>query len=350
MGRTGITRLDVEKVALQLQGKGKNPTVDGIRELLGTGSKSTIAEHLRYWKAEQTNSSGNLPHELVALVAGLWERLHAKAELRIQEAEQILQQELHVLKEKHQELQQDYSSLRIKMNESEESLLKERSLKTNLEAQSQTLQQEHTKLQERYEIHTLQLEEQKAENQRLHHLAKQIQTNLEHYQQAMQQKQTEHMLAMEKQQTHFQQFIHNLQHELVGYRDKAQEAERHYNNTSLDLSKFKEQALFFQEKYDTQTKALEEAKHELILLRERHQQTQKAIEAQAEISKEYQEKLKDSEIQIAVYYDQLQKLQKRYQHAEDTLDKLRNEKSFLAQEKAELQGYIQKLEKISAAM
>jgi hypothetical protein len=42
----GVGLLDVEKAALELQGRGKNPSVDAIREVLGTGSKSTIAQHL----------------------------------------------------------------------------------------------------------------------------------------------------------------------------------------------------------------------------------------------------------------------------------------------------------------
>jgi len=41
MGRIGITYQDVAKAIPTLQGQQKNPTVDNIRELLGTGSKST---------------------------------------------------------------------------------------------------------------------------------------------------------------------------------------------------------------------------------------------------------------------------------------------------------------------
>src|SRR3990172_5325162 len=53
MARGGITFIDVDKAARYLQGQGRNPTVDAIREHLGTGSRTTLAEHLRQWKAAQ---------------------------------------------------------------------------------------------------------------------------------------------------------------------------------------------------------------------------------------------------------------------------------------------------------
>src|SRR6266478_6237482 len=116
MARIGITYLDVDKAALQLQGQGRIPTVDRVRDLLGTGSKTTITEHLKRWKAQQADGQGKLPQELSALVTGLWERLQAQAEQRISEIqssydEQIknlqqslaqTQQESHVLKQQLQ--------------------------------------------------------------------------------------------------------------------------------------------------------------------------------------------------------------------------------------------------------
>lgn len=50
MSRPGVTQADIEQAATALQSRGKNPTVDSVREFLGTGSKSTITRHLRAWK------------------------------------------------------------------------------------------------------------------------------------------------------------------------------------------------------------------------------------------------------------------------------------------------------------
>jgi hypothetical protein len=53
MARPGINYHDVADAAQQLTGQGKNPTIEGIRAFLGTGSSSTIAPHLRDWKSKQ---------------------------------------------------------------------------------------------------------------------------------------------------------------------------------------------------------------------------------------------------------------------------------------------------------
>ena len=50
MGRGGVTLTEVEQAALYLQDKGRTPTVDGVREYLGTGSRTTLAAHLKKWK------------------------------------------------------------------------------------------------------------------------------------------------------------------------------------------------------------------------------------------------------------------------------------------------------------
>ena len=55
MARPGITYNDVVKAAIEISAKGTLPTIDNIRLLLGTGSSSTIAPHLRTWKSKQND-------------------------------------------------------------------------------------------------------------------------------------------------------------------------------------------------------------------------------------------------------------------------------------------------------
>ena len=94
MSRIGITYEEVTNAAKRLQERGENPTVDRVRELLGTGSNSTIARYLRDWKTDSDKAIGNnrLPADLLTIVNGLWETIQEKAMQRIlgieQEAEQ----------------------------------------------------------------------------------------------------------------------------------------------------------------------------------------------------------------------------------------------------------------------
>jgi len=114
MGRIGITYFDVTKAIATLQGQQKNPTVDNIRGILGTGSKSTIARHLREWKSSQgleSRDPATLPSELQALINGLWERLQETALAQTQDYQQTadakvvqIEQQLHQAKQSERDL------------------------------------------------------------------------------------------------------------------------------------------------------------------------------------------------------------------------------------------------------
>jgi uncharacterized protein (UPF0548 family) len=85
MARNGVSYSEVAEKATQLLGEGRNPSVERIRILLGTGSTTTVANHLRQWKANQeattlTSAKENIPLELVAVMKGLWERVNNLSE------------------------------------------------------------------------------------------------------------------------------------------------------------------------------------------------------------------------------------------------------------------------------
>ena len=62
MARTGINFEDVRDAAESLLGRGLNPTIQRVRERLGTGSNTTISEHLKSWQQQLAETSkGVLP-------------------------------------------------------------------------------------------------------------------------------------------------------------------------------------------------------------------------------------------------------------------------------------------------
>ena len=68
MARPGISYEQVATVADALVGQGEKPSIQRIRERLGTGSPNTIHRHLKTWRAAQApterraiRSSGRLP-------------------------------------------------------------------------------------------------------------------------------------------------------------------------------------------------------------------------------------------------------------------------------------------------
>lgn len=78
MARIGIQYTDVKQTAVQLLSQGIAPSVQKIRDKLGTGSNTTIAEHLNTWREEYATKEihhlpTNLPPELISATEVLWQ-------------------------------------------------------------------------------------------------------------------------------------------------------------------------------------------------------------------------------------------------------------------------------------
>jgi len=56
MPRTGVTKDQVAVAASAICARGEAPTLDNVRQELGTGSLGTIAPYLRAWKAERAEA------------------------------------------------------------------------------------------------------------------------------------------------------------------------------------------------------------------------------------------------------------------------------------------------------
>nr|WP_053070645.1 DNA-binding protein [Halomonas sp. PR-M31] len=61
MARSGVRYEDVQKAIHQLLQRGETPGVQKIREVLGTGSFTTLSEHLRQWKIEREENRDERP-------------------------------------------------------------------------------------------------------------------------------------------------------------------------------------------------------------------------------------------------------------------------------------------------
>jgi len=88
MARTGVTYHDVAKAAEVIISRRQEPTVDRVREQLGTGSKSTIAPLLKRWRSDNGEAAdvSGLPNDLVEVVKSLHERVQQMADHRIEQA------------------------------------------------------------------------------------------------------------------------------------------------------------------------------------------------------------------------------------------------------------------------
>ena len=78
MTRTGIDYDDVKQTAIKLLSQGIPPSVQKIREHMGTGSNTTIAQHLKRWREEHAKKAihhlpATIPKELISTFEVLWQ-------------------------------------------------------------------------------------------------------------------------------------------------------------------------------------------------------------------------------------------------------------------------------------
>jgi len=216
MARPGITYLDVAKAATKLVEQHKRPSIDAIRQALGSGSNSTINNYLRQWRERQgqhLEAQEGLPDTLLIAVKGLYEALQAEA---IQQIAQIKQEHQQTLAQVGQQLS-DYQKANATLIEEKQILTEQLCsseqegtiLRTHLEEVKQTLQNEmadKTLIEAR-------LADKAIETDRLIEQLKYAQHNLEHYREAIRQQREEEkqryeaQLAKLEQQSQQQQVI-----------------------------------------------------------------------------------------------------------------------------------------------
>lgn len=89
MARAGITFEQVAAVADAMVGAGQAPTINGVRDTLGTGSPNTVHKHLTAWRAARPQAVAaavELPAELVNALGAEITRAAAKARGEIEGA------------------------------------------------------------------------------------------------------------------------------------------------------------------------------------------------------------------------------------------------------------------------
>jgi len=135
MAKAIVTKAEIIKVANNLISKGINPTVLGVRKILGAGSTSTINKYLREWKQEKL--SGKTNQSITNL---------AEIKAQLQELQANLQQQQIVNQELLQELYKEQQSS-VKLEIDLQSLQQE---KASLNLQAQELSQNYALVEAKY--------------------------------------------------------------------------------------------------------------------------------------------------------------------------------------------------------
>ena len=84
MARNGVQYSDVQQAIDTLLAQGDSPSVQRIREVLGTGSFTTISEHFRQWRTEREQNRDvpppkGVPEVVVNVASELWREAQESA-------------------------------------------------------------------------------------------------------------------------------------------------------------------------------------------------------------------------------------------------------------------------------
>jgi len=253
MGRPGVTYQEVASAAEKLTGLGKNPTIESIRALIGSGSSGTLGPFLRTWKSQQGEArqvamKENLPEELVFLMKGLWTRVFVQAEDRFGREKQQIDSTLQEIQQRLDDIQKEYTHLQQKCVQKDHEITRLSNEKLQCEQTIASLKNEKSALEAENRILEKQAENQEARIQELHRLHQQTQKNLEHYREASLEQRRQDQQSHDSQRHQLEQLIHQLRHEISQL--QHQNAIVRNQNESLSDEKSSLQAQYTQSRTD----------------------------------------------------------------------------------------------------
>ena len=214
MGRAGITYTEVARAADELIEAAITPTIEKIRTKIGSGSYTTIGHHLKTWKSkcpsEQLAHAEKLPIPLITSVKQLWEQLKQNATLISDDiqtkADQAIahEQEARVVAEKQAHtLQQHTQALETQLNDYHDVI-------TDLQTQRQQSLDQNKEQTHLIASLNAQIESKQHDNNKLHQLTQTLHKNLEHFQKTTAEQRQQEKLDFHEQKTKYEHQIKQL--------------------------------------------------------------------------------------------------------------------------------------------
>ncbi|WP_445364293.1 DNA-binding protein [Microbulbifer sp. ANSA003] len=346
MARTGVTYLDIFEAAKAIKARGEEPTVDKVRTLLGTGSKSTIAPLLKRWKSETASNTdvSGLPKDLVEALKGLQQRIQGDADQQIEQVQEefgTLQTELNKNLAEAQATSVKQAALIRELEQKLSSTESEkRRLKVALDEGRSDLEKSEYQLKES----SIRVSEQKAAIEEMKQENRDIREHFEHFQQRT-------ATDRQHERDQYGSSSEQLKGQIASLNEQLALAVR--NLSELDLLYKQGQALIVElnrEKQDLRQQigaALAEASN----LKWQSEELKEVAETRsAEISQlqgnfaQLQNDRSAKEREIQLQQLSLVKLESELVAARDLAERLSDENRTVLQEKAMLQGQFTQLE------
>lgn len=350
MSRPGVTYHDVASAAQQLSAQGKNPTIESIRALTGTGSSSTIAQHLRAWKIKQDNTrliclKENLPEEIVLTMKGLWERVINQGEEKLTLIKQDFEQSIAAFKEQNKKLEEDNIRWQQQYREIKQEKDGLTNDKTVLEQIVRQLENEKIALTVTQDNISKQLQEKQDHINELQRLNRQVQSNLEHYREASREQRILDQQRYEQTQIQLEQTVQQLKQELTTLKQQKNSLQHEFEQMRYAKTTLQDQHDQLTTQNETIKNRLDQAQKEVIQHAHAEQHWQNQYQKIQETTNEQSADLVNLQTQMAILTQKLADAQDELKKVSEQNKFLTSERWVLGQENAQLLGQLKQFEK-----
>lgn len=338
MARSGVTYTEVAQAAIQLQTESKNPTVEAIRSILGTGSQTTIARHLKQWKQSvlSQGQAPSLPAALVESVQGLWQHLQNEAnhaisriQMQAQGEMQVAHATLEALSLQHTQLNAQYQAQTVNLKQAQQQI-------EELTALHQSLHTESIRKDEQIYGLERQCNQQAEENQRLHAALKQTQDNLLHYQEANLRLKEAHALEQEKERQGWASTQKALETDNRRLNEERATLLARLTALEAQLAQSAYAIEQMESKCEKLTSDSTEKGTKIAVLQQKEASLLQQCNKQDAKVQQLQQALQAALSEVHLQAHTINHLHEQHSSAQDKIQQLSDEKAFLAQEKMEL--------------
>jgi chromosome segregation ATPase len=164
MARLGVDYETIKLAAVKLLSQGIAPSVQKIREVVGTGSNTTIAEYLKVWRDEYTQKAiyhlpANMPKKLISAFEVLWQTAMEHAQNQLIEYKKSIEIELEAALQKKTHAEKAVADIQLKLNELSAQLTQENVNKQKITIELAVVNDRTAKQEEALSIQKNQYEE-----------------------------------------------------------------------------------------------------------------------------------------------------------------------------------------------
>lgn len=341
MARPGVTYYDISRAAEAVKARGSEPTIDRVREQLGTGSKSTIAPLLKQWRNNVElnieESDTGLPPDLINAVKSLRDRIQQASEEVVEQARQDYQSRIQTLERTLANTQKELS----------EALDRERTLKqqvAELETNSRKLNGELSGLESRFTVTESERIALQARAQELKEAVSElkdenraVRDHFEHYQQRMAEDRQLERDQFQSQLRQLQTQVESMTRQLTCSQAEKEDYRIRYESAQAQTEKVTYENQELRHRLDSSGSKIEklesdsDSKNKEIIESERHI---RHLTAEVQGLKE----------QLARKSVSLESVETGLHEIREYADRLKDENKEIAEEKAVLQGRLVQLQ------